>query len=213
MTGTPEPAPPATTDPGEPASAPHPAATTASESEPAATTARPGTRPLLVLVGPPGSGKSTVGALVAEWLGVALTDTDALLAERAGRGVGELFVDVGEERFRDLEDAAVAEALTAPGVLALGSGAVEHAAPALARYRADGGTVVFLDVSLAAGMPRVGLNAPRSVTLGSPRALFSSMAAQRRPAYEAVATTMIDTSDRTVEQVAEAVLAALSAAD
>ena len=113
--------------------------------------------------------------------------------------MGELFVDVGEERFRDLEDAVVAEALTAPGVLALGSGAVEHAAPALERYRADGGTVVFLDVSLAAGMPRVGLNAPRSVTLGSPRALFSSMAAQRRPVYEAVASTVVDTSDLTVE--------------
>jgi shikimate kinase len=166
-------------------------------------------RPLLVLVGPPGAGKTAVGALVAERLGVALTDTDALLAEEAGRSVGELFVDVGEERFRDLEDAAVAAAFTAPGVLALGSGAVEHGAPLLDRYRADGGTVVFLDVSLTAGMRRMGLNAPRSVTLGSPRAQFSSMAAQRRPAYEAVAAVVVDTSELTVEQVADAVLAAL----
>ncbi|GAA1630326.1 shikimate kinase [Georgenia ruanii] len=211
MTSTPEPerasGPAATTAPGEPARGP--AATTAPASGPGAATTSAGPQPLLVLVGPPGSGKSTAGALVAERLGVALTDTDAVLAERARRGVGELFIDVGEERFRELEDAAVTEALAAPGVLALGSGAVEHAASSLGRYRADGGTVVFLDVSLAAGMPRVGLNAPRSVTLGSPRALFSSMAAQRRPAYESVASAVVDTSDLTVEQVVEAVLAAL----
>ncbi|MHB1064291.1 MAG: shikimate kinase [Georgenia sp.] len=162
--------------------------------------------PRLVLVGPPGSGKSTVAAQVAEQLGVPFTDTDALLAERAGTEVGEFFIDVGEERFREVEDVVVAEALARPGVLALGSGAVERSAARLEQYRADGGIVVFLDVSLAAGMPRVGLNAPRSTTIGSPRAQFSSMAAQRRPAYEAAATASIDTSELTPEQVTAQVL-------
>ncbi|MFH5823256.1 shikimate kinase [Georgenia sp. AZ-5] len=166
-------------------------------------------RPAVVLVGPPGAGKSTVAALVAQRLGAAVTDTDALLAERAGRSVGELFVDVGEEVFRDLEQAAVAEAFARPGVVALGSGAVERGAALLAEYREAGGAVVFLDVSLAAGVPRVGLNAPRAVNLGSPRAQFSSMAAQRRPLYAAAATAVVDTSELTPDEVADAVLSQL----
>lgn len=162
--------------------------------------------PLLVLVGPPGAGKTTVGALLAERLGVPLVDTDVVLAARAGTTLGDLFIDLGEEAFRDAEDEVVAGALTRPGVLALGSGALERSAAALGRYRESGGTVVFLDVSLAAGIPRVGLNAPRSTTVGSPRAQFSSMAAQRRPVYEAAADGSIDTSTLTTDEVAARVL-------
>lgn len=165
---------------------------------------------MLVLIGPPGAGKSTVGTLLAARLGVPFTDTDDLVAQRAGTSVGELLIDAGEARFREMEAEAVAEALTRPGVLALGGGAVEGATDLLDRYRADGGRVVFLDVTLAAGMPRVGLNAPRSTTFGSPRAQFSTMAAQRRPAYEAAATGSVDTSDLTPEQVVEQVHALLS---
>ncbi|WP_193312922.1 shikimate kinase [Georgenia subflava] len=165
--------------------------------------------PRLVLVGPPGAGKSAVGAEAAQRLAVPFVDTDTVLAERSGTSVGELFVDLGEERFRELEEQIVAEALAADGVVALGSGAVERAASRLERYVADGGTVVFLDVSLAAGMPRVGLNAPRSVALGSPRSQFSSMAARRRPAYEAVAAAVVDTSGTDVGDATDAVLAVL----
>ncbi len=166
-------------------------------------------RPAVVLVGPPGAGKSVVAALVARRLGVPLVDTDAVLAGGAGRGVGELFIDVGEERFRELEHDVVAQVLAQPGVVALGSGAVEHAGADLERYARAGGTVVFLDVSLAAGAPRVGLNVPRPVSLGNPRAKFSSMAAQRRPRYAASASAVVDTSDLSVEEVAHAVLAEL----
>lgn len=167
-------------------------------------------RPALVLIGPPGAGKSTIGTLLATRLGVPFTDTDELVAERAGTSVGELLIDAGEARFREMEAEAVAEALTRPGVLALGGGAVEAATDLLERYRADGGTVVFLDVSLAAGMPRVGLNAPRPTTFGSPRAQFSTMAAQRRPVYEAAADGSVDTSDLTPEQVADHVQALMA---
>ncbi|TRW43018.1 shikimate kinase [Georgenia yuyongxinii] len=161
--------------------------------------------PVLVLVGPPGAGKSTVGERLAAALDVPWTDTDAVLAEKAGRSIGELFIDVGEERFRELEHAVVAEAFAHPGILVLGSGAVEGGAELLEQYRAQGGTVVFLDVSLAAGMPRVGLNAPRTVTLGSPRAQFSSMAEQRRPLYARHATAVIDTSGLGIDTVVDAV--------
>jgi shikimate kinase len=166
--------------------------------------------PRVVLVGPPGGGKSTVGAVVAERLEVPFVDTDTLVAERGGAPVGELMVDLGEEGFRALEGEVVTDALGTDGVLALGSGAVEAAIPLLERYARAGGSVVLLDVSMSAGVPRVGLNVPRSVALGSARAQFAAMAAARRPVYERVAGTVVDTSSLTVEQVAEEVLAAIA---
>jgi shikimate kinase len=166
--------------------------------------------PRVVLVGPPGAGKSTVGAVVAERLGVPFVDTDALVAERGGAPVGDLMIDLGEDGFRTLEREVVADALGTEGVLALGSGAVEAAIPLLERYVDAGGTVVLLDVSMSAGVPRVGLNAPRSVALGSARAQFAAMAAARRPVYERVARTVVDTSTLTVAEVAERVLAAVA---
>lgn len=162
--------------------------------------------PRVVLVGPPGAGKSTVGAMVAERLGVPFVDTDALVAERGGAPVGELIIDLGEDGFRTLEREVVADALGTDGVLALGSGAVEAAVPLLERYVDAGGTVVLLDVSMSAGVPRVGLNVPRSVALGSARAQFAAMAAARRPVYERVAGTVVDTSALTVAEVADSVL-------
>jgi shikimate kinase len=165
--------------------------------------------PSLVLLGAPGAGKSTVGALLAERLGVELLDTDDLLAARVGTDVGEFFLDVGEERFREVEAEVAAAALGRPGVVALGGGAVPGVAQRLEAYRADGGTVVFLDVSLAAAMPRVGLNAPRAVVVGSPRAQYATMANARRPVYAAAADAVVDTSSLSPTEVAEAVLAVL----
>lgn len=178
----------------------------ASTVHPAARGAR---APRVVLVGPPGGGKSTVGAAVAERLGVGFVDTDELVAQRGGAPVGELIVDLGEDGFRSLERQVVADALGSDGVIALGSGAVEQAVEALERYTAAGGTVVLLDVTMAAGVPRVGLNAPRSVALGNARTQFAAMAAARRPLYERVAGAVVDTSSLAVEQVVEAVIAAM----
>ena len=82
-------------------------------------------RPRCVLVGPPGAGKTTVGALVAERLGVAFRDTDADVEAAAGKEIADIFYADGEEHFRALELAAVAVALAEhEGVLALGGGAV-----------------------------------------------------------------------------------------
>ncbi|GAA4424371.1 shikimate kinase AroK [Georgenia halophila] len=171
--------------------------------------------PVLVLVGPPGAGKSTVGRRAAERLGVGFVDTDELMAEQAGVPIGELIVDLGEEEFRAREAEAVAGVLAsgagagAGEVVALGSGAVPAATADLERCTAAGTVVVFLDVSLSAGVPRVGLNAPRSVALGSARGQFAAMARERRPGYTAVATHTVDTSERDVDEVVDAVLALL----
>ena len=172
----------------------------------------PGTRPVVVLLGPPGSGKSTVARHLADQLGVAQRDTDADVEEVAGMTVADIFVDQGEPRFRELEREAVTTALaTHDGVLALGGGAVldEHTQAALVAYAAQGGVVVFLDVSLAHAAPRVGFNQSRPLLLGNPRARWAALMEARRPVYERLATVHVVTDARTPAQVAAEVRAHL----
>ncbi|MFD1719183.1 shikimate kinase [Georgenia deserti] len=169
--------------------------------------------PVLVLVGPPGAGKSVVGRAVAERLGVEFVDTDAAVGARAGNDVGAAFVDLGEERFRQLEAEVVREALTTSGVVAIGGGAVTAVRPQLERCAAAGTAVVFLDVSLSAAASRVGLNVPRSVALGNARAQLSAMLEERRPGYAAVATAVVETADREVAEVVDAVLDEIAHSD
>jgi shikimate kinase len=167
--------------------------------------------PVLVLVGPPAAGKTTVGRLVADRLGVPFTDSDDLVVERAGKPVSEIFVDDGEDVFRALEAAAVADALaTAGGVLALGGGAVLSAET---RDRLAGHPVVFLSTGVPAAAGRIGLNRDRPLLIGNPRAQLRALLDARLPLYEQVAGTTVRTDDRTVEEVAEAVLAGLAPAD
>ena len=77
----------------------------------------------IVLVGLPGAGKSKVGHLLAERLGVPHIDTDALIVEREGRAISDIFATDGEAAFRVMETAAVAHALTGHAVISLGGGA------------------------------------------------------------------------------------------
>ena len=104
-------------------------------------------RPRVVLVGPPGAGKTTVGRLLAQRLGASFRDVDHDIVERAGKPINEIFIDDGEEHFRALERDAVAEALrTHDGVLSLGGGAVlsEQTRNLLKEH-----TVALLDVGVA----------------------------------------------------------------
>lgn len=170
------------------------------------------TAPAVVLVGPPGAGKTTVAGLLGERRGLAVRDTDADVERTAGKPVTEVFVDDGEDVFRELERAAVAAALLGfDGVLALGGGAVldERTRAALAGYREAGGTVVFLDVTLAHAAGRVGFNVPRPVLLGNPRAQWAALMEQRRGRYEEVASVTVPTDGLTPEAVADRVTDAL----
>ncbi len=165
--------------------------------------------PVCVLVGAPGAGKTSAGALIAEALGVGFRDTDVDIEEMAGKPIPEIFIDDGEEHFRTLERAAVSAALASfDGVLALGGGAV--LAPEN-RAALAGHVVIHLSVELPDAVKRVGLGAGRPLLALNPRATLKHLLDQRRPLYAEVATSTVITDGRTPEQVAEEILATLKA--
>ena len=163
----------------------------------------------VVLVGPMGSGKSTVGALLAEALGVAARDTDADVETSDGRSISDIFVESGEAHFRALEREAVAKALAShDGVLSLGGGAVldEETRRLLAESEH---TVVFLRVGLAEAVKRVGLGTSRPLLLGNVRSRIKALLDERTPIYESVADLVVDTDERSAQQVADEIREAL----
>jgi len=162
---------------------------------------RGGPGPRAVLVGPPGAGKTTVGRALADHWGVGFRDTDDDVAATLGATVAEIFVDRGEPVFRAAEARAVRAALDEhDGVLSLGGGAVLDAGT---RAALAGHPVVFLDVSLAAAVPRVGLNRDRPLLLESPRSQLKALMDARRPLYLQVATLTVDTSETAVPAVVD----------
>jgi shikimate kinase len=171
-------------------------------------------RPVLVLVGPPASGKTTVGTAVAAALGVGFRDTDHDVEAVAGCTVADLFVQQGEQRFRALEATAVAQALAGhPGVLALGGGAVTRpeTRALLVEFGAAGGTVVWLDVDLTSAVHRVGLSRDRPILGLNPRAMLRQMLDERAPLYGEVSTRTVATGNRPADDVVAEVLATLGA--
>jgi shikimate kinase len=170
---------------------------------------------VIALIGPPGSGKSSVGALLAGELGLPFVDTDDLVATAAGKPVGDIFVEDGESTFREYERGAVARGLdglleAGGGILALGSGAVLD--PDVRRMIEQGTrTVVYLAASFGTVAKRTGFDKPRVVIPGNPRGRLRTMLDERRPVYESLATLTVTADDFSPEEVAADLIERLGA--
>ncbi len=158
--------------------------------------------PKVILIGPPGAGKSSVAKALARIWNVDISDTDHLIEEQAGKKISAIFVDDGEEAFRALERKVVLECIESGApILSLGGGAILD----LDSQRAIshcGAAVVFLDVSIAQAAPRVGFNKDRPLLLINPRQQWLSLMEKRRPIYESLASTVISTDNKKATEVA-----------
>ena len=164
----------------------------------------------IVLIGAPGSGKSTVGVALAAHLQWPFVDTDALIEMKESKKITDLFVEKGEGYFRAVEFETLQEVLKEESaVISLGGGAPisERAQEALLSSES---IIVFLDVSLATAAPRVGFNRDRPLLLGNPRAQWQSLSEQRRPIYEKLATQSIKVDDMTLDEIVSIIESVLS---
>ncbi|MDT0404484.1 MULTISPECIES: shikimate kinase [Streptomyces] len=167
--------------------------------------------PVIVLIGPMGVGKSTVGRLLAERLNVAYRDTDDDIVTAEGRTIADIFVDEGEPAFRVIEKRAVRTALAGhEGVLALGGGAILDPET---RALLAGQRVVYLSMDVEEAVKRTGLNAARPLLAVNPRKQWRELMEARRHLYEEAATAVVPTDGRTPEEVTEAALDALELKD
>ena len=168
--------------------------------------------PLVVLIGPPGAGKSAVGPLLADRLGVEFRDTDADVGAAAGKPVSDIFIEDGEDAFRELERAAATTALGAlrgrGGVLALGSGAVLDAG---VQSLLDGMPVVYLSAEFGTVARRIGLDRPRVVVPGNPRGRLRARLDERDAIYQRLAGVTVPTDDLDPAELADQIAAEITA--
>lgn len=165
--------------------------------------------PVVVLVGPPGAGKSTAGAKLAEALGTTFRDTDADIEAKAGKPIPDIFIEDGEAAFREREQTATRQALSEhDGVLALGSGAILD--PQVQQELVRDHTVVYLAADFGTVAKHAGLDKPRVVLPGNPRGRLRAMLDERRPLYEAVATITIQADDYDPADLATEIAARLA---
>jgi shikimate kinase len=159
--------------------------------------------PRIILIGPMGSGKSTVGVSLAAHLGLPARDTDLMIVEQTGRQISDIFIEDGEDEFRVLEKIILRSALLEDGaVLSLGGGACLYF-DAQSALRASGSFIVYLKISLAQVASRVGFNRDRPLLFGSPRAQWQSLMNERAPIYESIASYTVDVDGRSIEEITQ----------
>ena len=168
--------------------------------------------PRVILIGPMGSGKTTIGSLLAEKLGLSFRDTDHLIEEQEEKTVSQIFLDEGEDAFRAIEKRVLREELLTDGtVLSLGGGA-PISIDAQSALRAIASHIIFLDISLSTVAPRIGFNRDRPLLLNNPRGQWQTLMEARRPIYEAIADSTINVDDKSEEEIVTIALTSLGEA-
>jgi shikimate kinase len=159
-----------------------------------------------ILIGPPGSGKSSVGRALGQRLKLPFTDTDILIEKKCQKAISEIFIEDGEPHFREIERAVVLDQLAiGNGILSLGGGSVLDPLTHQA-LSSTAAPIVFLDVSLSSASPRVGFNRDRPLLLGNPRAKWQELMNVRRPIYEGLADITILTDELSPTQVSQKIV-------
>jgi len=165
--------------------------------------------PKVVLIGPPGSGKSSVGRALARITGLSHSDTDSLIEAKVKKKISEIFVEDGEAVFRAIEADVVAEALVAEvGVLSLGGGSIMHQ-NTQALLRECGALIVFLEVGIGQAAPRIGFNQDRPMLLINPRQTWLKLMEERLPIYQSLANVTFSTDSKKAQEVAAEIAALL----
>jgi len=168
--------------------------------------------PRVILIGPMGSGKTTIGSLLAGKLGLSFRDTDHLIEEQEEKTVSQIFLDQGEDAFRAIEKRVLREELLTDGtVLSLGGGA-PISIDAQSALRAIASHIIFLDISLSTVAPRIGFNRDRPLLLNNPRGQWQTLMEARRPIYEAIADATINVDDKSEEEIVTIALSSLEEA-
>ena len=165
--------------------------------------------PPIILIGPPGAGKSSIGKALAKKLSLNFLDSDKVVEEKSGKSIPEIFITDGEPAFREMEKAVVIDLIeNQDGVIALGGGSVMDLE--VSKRLLPMANVVFLDVSISNAAPRVGFNRDRPLLLGNPRQQWIALMEKRRSTYEALAKARVSTDNKKPVEVVEEIVKELA---
>ncbi len=155
-----------------------------------------------ILIGPPGSGKSSVGKALSRELSTSFEDTDELIVEKTGRTIAEIFAQEGEAQFRAIEREVVLLALRSNiGVISLGGGAVLDPQVQKA-IRESAAQVILLQIGLGNVLSRISNKSDRPLVAQDPERQWKELLAARAPIYESLATIVIPTDNKKPYEVA-----------
>jgi shikimate kinase len=153
-----------------------------------------------------GSGKTTIGKLIASRLNLPFRDTDQVIEEDSGKSVSEIFLEDGEDSFRAIEKSVLRKELLSDNtILALGGGA-PMSIDAQSALRAIASPVIYFDISLSSVAPRIGFNRDRPLLLNNPRGQWELLMQERRPIYESIADTVIDVNGKSEMHIVDEIL-------
>jgi len=155
----------------------------------------------IILIGPPGSGKTSVGRILADELNLKAIDTDREIEEKSGKKIGDIFLEVGETGFRKIEREVVLESLEKQGsVISLGGGSILD--PEVYEQLSMEPKVVYLEVSISNAAPRVGFNTDRPLLLANPRQQWLKLFEERKERYESLARYRVCTDNKKAKESA-----------